>query len=116
MESNDTETQQKSLPHQAFLASLGALALTLETVSHLTAHLVDRGKQAIANVKKPKLPAKRLARGGRHKGIADTLEIGIEKALSRRDMPRKDQIAGINQQIDKIEAKLTELGKSAPKS
>jgi len=114
MKNKDTESQSKSLPHQVFLAGLGALALTFNTVSHLTTRLVERGQQATAKVKMPELPAKRSAGGGRHKGMADTLEIGIEKALSHRDVPSKQQIADLNQQIDKIEAKLTELGKTAP--
>jgi len=36
MKNKDTESQSKSLPHQVFLAGLGALALTFNTVSHLT--------------------------------------------------------------------------------
>jgi polyhydroxyalkanoate synthesis regulator phasin len=95
MENKDIETQSKSLLHQVFLAGLGALALTLDKVSHLTSRLVERGQQATAKVKKSKLPAKRSARGGRHKGIADTFEIGIENALSRQNLPSKQQIASL---------------------
>jgi len=105
MEIKGSQSPPRSLPRQVFLAGVGAVSLTLESVSHL----VKRGQQARSKVKMPALPPKRPVMPRRRKGVTDAFEVKVENTLGRLNLPSKAQIAEIDQKITRLEVQLAEL-------
>jgi hypothetical protein len=112
MEDEGTENESKSWFHRVFLAGLGGVALTADALGHLTNCLAESGREAGARIKKTGASVQ-PAKPGRRQSKAAGFEANVKSALDSRTLPTSEQISQISLQIDKIEAQLTELEKTA---
>ena len=126
MDSNTTTGRDKKLQdelmesaHRIWLAGLGALAAAEEEGSKVFSRLVERGKDVESRGKETASDAKDQVKSkfedvksqasNAWSGLGDKLDDTLTAALHRLGVPTRDEIHGLTQKIEELNAKVDQL-------
>jgi poly(hydroxyalkanoate) granule-associated protein len=118
-ESSDEENQLQEVTHKVFLAGVGAVAMVQDRMSACLAELVERGegveleaRQRVRDrMEKRKNQVRKVAR--RREKVATNaeaeLEAQIQRFLDRMNVPSKDDIDALGNQVTELTKKVDGL-------
>jgi poly(hydroxyalkanoate) granule-associated protein len=90
---------------KTFLAGLGAMSLTREKAQEITNDLIRRGE--LAKTDEAKFVRDLLDLAEKNKsGLEEKIEKGIEKVLSKLDIPTRKEVDELKAEIAKLSKKI----------